>query len=205
MRENNAMLHRPDPPGTAAPGGRSGADLNDARLIGLITQQDGLAFDTLYRAYFPRLGRFLGRFTRSVQLIEEVINDTMLVVWQRAHTYDLSAKVSTWIFAIAYRKALKALRVLTEPVEADFDLLAGEPEHEPEVLVNRLELHVIVEHAVDALPLLQRTVVNLTYYHDMAYGEIAVIMDCPVNTVKTRMFHARRRLNNALAGLLEVA
>jgi DNA-directed RNA polymerase specialized sigma24 family protein len=113
--------------------------------------------------------------TRCVQLIEEIVNDTMLVVWQKAHRFDGTSKVSTWIFAIAYRKACKAIKGLDEPVGV----------------------------ALDDLPAAQRTVIQLTYHHDMGYADIAEIMDCPVNTVKTRMFHARRRLRLVLAGHLE--
>jgi RNA polymerase sigma-70 factor (ECF subfamily) len=72
--------------------------------------------------------------TRCVQLIEEIVNDTMLVVWQKAHRFDGTSKVSTWIFAIAYRKACKAIKGLDEPVDIDLDLFEGaagcEPEHE---------------------------------------------------------------------------
>ena len=85
----------------------SGVDASDARLISQVASGDRHAFETLYRGYFPRLTRFLNGMTRSVQLIEEIINDTMLVVWQKARTFDGSCKVSTWIFAIAFRKAPK--------------------------------------------------------------------------------------------------
>ena len=176
---------------------------NEARLISRIVEGDRHAFDILYRCYFPRLTRFLNRMTRSAQLIEEIVNDTMLVVWQRGHTYDLSSKVSTWIFAITYRKALKAIRGSDEPVESDFDECPGEVAHEPEHAFTTQQLQQAVGLALDALPMEQRMVVSLTYYHGMGYGEIAEIMECPVNTVKTRMFYARRRLKTLLSGQLE--
>ena len=99
---------------------------SDARLISQVAGGDRHAFEALYRGYFPRLTRFLNGMTRSVQLIEEIVNDTMLVVWQKAWTFDGSCKVSTWIFAIAYRKACKAIRGLDEPVDVDPDLFEGD-------------------------------------------------------------------------------
>jgi RNA polymerase sigma factor (sigma-70 family) len=180
-----------------APG--SSVENEEVRLLASIASGDRRAFETLYRGYFSRLTRFLGRMTRSVELIEEVVNDTMLVVWQKAATFDGSCKVSTWVFAIAYRKALKGLRQSDEPVESDDEHYPADARVEPEHQLSRQQLQQTVAEALDLLPLAQRTVMVLTYYHDMAYAEIADIVDCPVNTVKTRMFHARHRLQGLLA------
>ena len=178
-------------------------DASDARLISQVAGGDRHAFELLYRGFFPRLTRFLNGMTRSVQLIEEIVNDTMLVVWQQAHRYDGTCKVSTWIFAIAYRKACKAIRGLDEPVDIDPDLCEGDAGYEPDHELDLQRLRRSVGAALDDLPAAQRAVVNLAYHHDMGYAQIAAVMDCPVNTVKTRMFHARRRLKHLLAGQLE--
>ena len=178
--------------------GGPGAGDGDARLIACISRGDRLAFQELYRAYFPRLARFLGRMMRNTPLIEETINDTLLVVWQKAATFDGSSKVSTWIFGIAYRQALKALRGVDEPAEFVAEPAGGEA-FEPEHAAVGRQLRQGVSAALDALPLEQRMVVSLTYCHGMASQEIADTMGCPVNTVKTRMFHARQRLKTMLS------
>ena len=179
------------------------AEASELRLIAQIEGGDRHAFAQLYRAYFPRLARFLDRMTRNPGLIEEIINDTLLVVWQKADSFNHSSRVSTWIFAIAYRKALKAIRALDEPVEADADAAPGADSMEPDIALSLQQLQYNVAQALDTLPHVQRTVVNLAYYHGMGYEEIAAIMDCPVNTVKTRMFNARTRLRELLAGQME--
>jgi len=178
------------------------AERSEAQLIALVVDGDRDAFQALYRAYFPRLARFLDRMTRNPPLIEEIINDTMMVVWQKAATYDHSCKLSTWIFAIAYRQGLKAVNGLDEPVEDDSEQ-PGESWREPEFALERLQLRQDVGAALEGLPLEQRVVVSLTYFHDMDYKEIAETMGCPVNTVKTRMFHARRRLRDLLSVHME--
>lgn len=188
------------PPARSGPGRDESGDL---RLISQIVDGDRRAFETLYRAYFSRLARFLDRMTHNTALIEEIINDVMLVVWRRADTFDRSCKLSTWVFAIAYRTALKAIGHRDDPVDADPDLLFGDATHEPEAGFIQQQLQQRVTQALDLLPLEQRMVVNLTYYHGMGYEEIASIMECPVNTVKTRMFHARRRLKTLLADTAE--
>ena len=196
------MQARSSGAGMPAPNANA-VDANDIRLLGQVVGGDRRAFELLYRGYFPRLTRFLNRMTRSVPLIEEIVNDTMLVVWQKARSFDGSCKVSTWVFAIAYRTARKRIRALDEPVDADPDLWEGNPSQQPEHEFELLRLRRTVGAALDILPLEQRTVVHLCYHHDMDYAEIAAVMDCPVNTVKTRMFHARRRLRQLLAGQLE--
>jgi RNA polymerase sigma-70 factor (ECF subfamily) len=170
----------------------------DGELVARIARGDRGAFERLYRAYLPRLTRFLQQVTRQPQAIEEVINDTMLVVWRKAATYTGTSKVSTWIFAIAYRKGLKRLNRFDDPVEGDED---GEPssEHAPEGVVMQKELRQALAAAMAQVSAEQRAVVELTYYHGCAYREIAQIMGCPVDTVKTRMFHARRRLRQLLS------
>ena len=173
-------------------------DANEACLLGRIAGGDRAAFEQLYRGYFSRLSRFIGRMTRNATLIEEIVNDTMLVVWQKAETFDGSCKPSTWIFAIAYRKTLKGLRGSDDPVESDASLYEDESGNQPEQAITRLQLQNTVAEALDQLPAAQRAVMVLTYYHEMAYSDIAEVVDCPVNTVKTRMFHARHRLKDLL-------
>jgi len=181
--------------------GRNGGpnpEAEEVRLLARIAAGDKLAFEALYRMYFPRLSRFIGRMARNAALIEEVVNDTMLVVWQKAATFDGTCKVSTWVFAIAYRKTLKGLKASDEPVESDASLYEDDSGNQPEQTMKRQQLQQTVAEALDQLPAAQRAVMVLTYYHDMAYSEIAEVVECPLNTVKTRMFHARHRLKDLL-------
>lgn len=186
------------------PGTKPGqVELHDVQLLRRIAEHDHLAFEALYRSFFHRLTRFLARLTRSTALIEEIVNDTMFVVWRKADTFDRTSKVSTWIFSIAYRTALKAFRGSDEPVDADFDHVEAAAAGEPENEMSERQMRKLVGNALNALPIEQRTVVVLAYYHGMGYQEIAETMDCPVNTIKTRMFHARKRLKVSLHGVME--
>lgn len=175
----------------------------EARLIAQIAGGDRRAFEILYRAYFPRVTRFLHRMTRSVPLIEEIVDDTMLVVWQKASSFDFSCKLSTWVFAIAYRKACKILHTFDEPVDVDMEAYEGDAAWRPEWRCEQARLAQALDAALDELPLAQRAAFQLTFYDEMGYAEIAQILECPVNTVKTRLFHARRRLALLLEDQLE--
>ena len=175
---------------------------DDARLIAQVVSGDLRAFETLYRLYHPRLSHFLIRMLRRPPVVEEVINDTLLIVWKKAETYNGHSKVSTWIFAIAYRRALKALRRVDEPMEDTFAEHRDSGEPGPEQLLGRSQVSAVLTGAMAGLSRDHRTVVDLAYFHEMGYREIAEIMDCPVDTVKTRMYHARRNLRAALSGQL---
>ena len=129
-------------------------------------------------------------------------NDTLLVVWSRADSFNGTSKVSTWIFAIAYRKALKALRKLDEPMEDKLAEKRPSGEAGPEQQLSQSQTRAALADALDDLTHDHRTVVDLAYFHEMGYREIAEIMDCPVDTIKTRMYHARRNLKSRLAGQL---
>jgi len=179
------------------------AELAEACLISRIADGELRAFEQLYRAYHPRLTRFLERVTRRPGLVGELVNDAMLVVWNRAATYNNGCKVSTWVFAIAYRKAMKALSRWDEPVPDEPTDDCAPAEADPAQRLAQSQLRVRLARAMDALSAEQRAVVALTYLHGIGYREIAEIVGCPVDTVKTRMFHARRRLKTLLAGRLE--
>ncbi|WP_457419631.1 RNA polymerase sigma factor [Roseateles sp. P5_E7] len=158
-------------------------------------------FDALYRVYHPRLWRFLTHLMRQPEAIEEALNDTMLVVWQRADSFDGRSKLSTWIFGIAYRKGLKALSRQDLPMDESEQPEAADNGPGPEQQLGLLQMRGRLREAMAELSPEHRAVVELCYFHDMAYGEIAEVVGCPPETVKTRMFYARRRLRLLLDDL----
>jgi RNA polymerase sigma-70 factor (ECF subfamily) len=167
-----------------------------------VAAKDRQAFEILYHRYARRLYRYLSKLITQRELIEEVLDDVMLVVWQNAARFNHTSRISTWIFGIAYHKALKAL---TRSSNQSPDMPSAMPEEwidreGPEGAMRRQELHSILARALETLSPELRTVVELTFYHECSYQEIAEITECPVNTVKTRMFHARRRLAQLLGG-----
>src|SRR4051794_14925838 len=180
------------PERSAAPDERS--------LLDRVLKHDLQAFEGLYRIYQPRLTRFLNNLLKRPQLIEEVVDETMMAVWQTAGNFQGASKLSTWIFAIAYRKAIKLRARWPDPVEDDArdERVSNDPS--PDQQLHHARLHDALVAAMDQLSADHRAVVDLTYFHGLGYREIAEVMSCPVDTVKTRMFHARRRLKAVLSG-----
>jgi RNA polymerase sigma factor (sigma-70 family) len=175
---------------------------SDAMLVERIRRRDLRAFEQLYKAYHGRLSRFLLNMLRRPQLVEEVLNDTMMVVWDKIGDFQGASKLSTWMFGIAYRQGLSALRRLDEPVEDERSAGLESADATPEQKAVQQRSRKALTEAIDALSPTHRAVVNLTYFQEFGYREIADILDCPVDTVKTRMFHARRHLKQSLSGEL---
>ena len=175
------------------------APLDEVSLIDQVSSGDIAAFETLWRSYYPRLKRFAEQITRRPHLVEEIVNDTMLVVWFKANTFNLRSKVSTWIIGIALRKSLKALERADDAITFDPDSVASPAESGPEGQLLRQELRTRLIHALASLSPEHRAVIELTFFEGRTYREIAAITGCPVNTVKTRMFYARRALKASLA------
>jgi RNA polymerase sigma factor (sigma-70 family) len=178
---------------------------DELSLLHRIADKDRGAFEELYTIYYRRLFSYLFKLTRRAELVEEVLNDVMLVIWKKASSFDGRSRPSTWIFGIAYHKAMKALAKVRPAEQAsgsrderERDPLEPVECEEPESLLARRELATTLGRALLAISAEQRAVVELTYYHGLSYQEIAEVVGCPVNTVKTRMFHARRRLRDLL-------
>jgi len=169
--------------------------IDEQALLQGIIQGDILAFETFYKAYYPRLFRFILRMTRSPESVEELIQETLLVVWQNPDRFNHDSKISTWVFGIAYHKALKSISQNTRRSnDLDVDELAETLGDSTSNLAQSQENEDWLKCALAVLPPDQRAVVELTFYYDLPYQEIAKILDCPENTVKTRMFHARKKL-----------
>lgn len=184
------------------------ADASEAELVRQIACGNRESLACLYRGYRRRLVRFLARLTRRADIIDEAINDVFWVVWQHADGYRGDARVSTWIMGIAYRCALKALRThghegeraANEP-EGHNERDAGSAGNDPSA---QHELSDWVAKGLAHLTHEQRVTLELAYGGGHSLEEIAAIMDCPVSTVKARMFHARVKLRNLLPALAGV-
>src|SRR5450631_4775734 len=170
----------------------------DQELLLAVAGGSRRALEELYLSYHRRLARFLSRFTPRYENVEEIINDTFMVVWQSAKDFRYASQVSTWIIGIAYRTALKSLRRQKNHTAArsldDYPEQTVDPTFETEV-------QDWLKHGLERLPIEQRLTLELAYHMGHSLEEIAAITDCPVGTVKARMFHAREKLRQSLPAL----
>jgi RNA polymerase sigma-70 factor, ECF subfamily len=170
---------------------KTSAKERDKELLIAVASGSRQALEELYLGYHRRLARFLSRFTPRYENVEEIINDTFMVVWQSAKDFRHASQVSTWIIGIAYRTALKSIR------RQKNHALARSLDDFPEQTIDPTfdtETRDWLQHGLNQLPMEQRLTLELAYHMGHSLEEIAAITDCPVGTVKARMFHAREKL-----------
>ena len=168
-------------------------------LVRVAEKRDQAAFRSLYGSYFQRLSRLLSRMSMRPQDVEEVINDTFWVVWTKAGEFRGGSLLSTWIIGIAYRRALNTLR--RERIRPVSDHELDENTLSVPSCAQDEEYSQWVRYGLEKLPVEQRLALELTYTLGHSCEEVAAILNCPVNTVKTRLFRARETLKQVLPEL----
>jgi RNA polymerase sigma-70 factor (ECF subfamily) len=171
----------------------------DGRLLELIAAGDHRAFREIYDRYYKRIYLYSYRLLGEGEGAKEVANEVMLAVWKGAKQFRGESKPSTWIFGIAVNKIRKKIKKRPSYYE---DLASAEKEDDEKITQDdatyQSELREKMRLAINRLSREHREVLDLTYYQGLSIKEIAKVMGCPANTVKTRMFYARKRLGGIL-------
>jgi len=172
---------------------------SDESLIARIARGDRLAMKVLYGRHHVRVYRFALRLTRDESVAEDLISEVFLDVWRQAGKFEGRSAVSTWLLAITRFKALSVLR-RRKDAELDDETAAAieDTSDDPEVVLEKKDKGNALRRCIAALSPEHREVIDLVYYHEKSVEEAAVIMDIPANTVKTRMFYARKKLAELL-------
>jgi len=182
----------------------SGQARSDEALIGAIAAGDRRAMQALYARHNVRIYRFVLRLTNDSSLAEDIVSEVFIDVWRGAEGFKVKSRVSTWMLAIARHKTLSALRRRSdEQLDEDAAAAIADPADDAETTANNRDRRAIVQQCLSQLSALHREVLDLVYYHEKSVDEVAEIVGAPVNTVKTRMFYARKRMQTLLeaAGL----
>ncbi len=169
-------------------------------LIKLIALKDEAALGQLYRLMQHRIVAFAMQRLDNAELAEEVMVETLFEVWNHAPRYAGHSKASTWILGIARHKALDKVRgrsILTEPL-LDAHLEIASDEISQLERVDAQQQDIALQGCIEHLSVVQRECVHFAFYQDLSMEDIAQLQACPVNTVKTRLFHARKNLSNCM-------
>ena len=172
---------------------------SDEVLIGRIANGDRLAMQVLYARHHVRVFRFVVRLVRDEATAEDLISEVFLDVWRQAGRFEGRSAVSTWMLAIARFKALSALR--RRPDQELDEETAGaieDPSDDPAAALEKKDKSTMLRKCLTGLSAEHREIIDLVYYHEKSVEEVAVIVGIPENTVKTRMFYARKKLAELL-------
>ena len=180
---------------TAAPS----LDALDLALIKRIALGDQAAMQALFLRHQIRVYRFVLRIVKQSALAEELITEVFLDVWRCAGRFEARSSVATWILSIARHKALSALKRRPEvQLDLAMALAVEDPANNPEVAILKQERGAVLRECLATLSPEHQEVIDLVYYHQRSVADVAAIVGIPANTVKTRVFCARRHLAKRL-------
>ena len=170
-------------------------------LAAIGIDRDRTAFAALFTFYAPRLAGYFRRLGADAGVAEELVQDVMLTIWQRAGSYDQTkGGASTWIFAIARNKRIDAFRRERRPtLDPNDPLLAPEDDPTPEKSAETAETRRLIGAALANLPADQRMLLHMWYYDDKSHHAIAAARNIPLGTVKARLRRALARLRLDIA------
>jgi RNA polymerase sigma-70 factor, ECF subfamily len=174
-------------------------DTSDAALIAKVAAGNRLAMQVLFARHHARVYRFILRLLGSEPAAEDLTSEVFLGVWRHAHRFEARSSVTTWLLAIARYKALAELRRRPELACDEAAAQTSDPADDPEATFAIKHRGEIVRDCLGRLSRRHREVIDLVYYHGKSVQEAAAILGIPGNTVKTRMFHARKNLSELLA------
>jgi RNA polymerase sigma-70 factor (ECF subfamily) len=168
---------------------------SDQALIARIADGDQLAMRTLFARHQTAVYRWLRRFVHDEASAEDLLSEVFLDVWRQAASFEARSSVSTWLLAIARHKALSARRRrIDAELDEDFAARIRDPADDPEMGLLKKNRADLLRQSMANLSRKHREVLDLVYYHGKSVKEVAEIAGVPQATVKTRMFHARRKL-----------
>jgi RNA polymerase sigma-70 factor, ECF subfamily len=173
-------------------------DNSDEALVAKIASGNRLAMQVLFARHHARIYRFVLRLLGSEALAEDVTSEVFLDVWRQAPRFEARSAVTTWLLAIARYKALAELRRRPEPPLDEGGMDASDPADDPEATLAIKHRGEILRNCLTRLSPRHREIIDLVYYHEKSVQEAADILGVPGNTVKTRMFHARKKLSELL-------
>mgnify|MGYP001364699596 CR=1 FL=1 len=200
IRERKIKLHNNKMTSSGLP-----TDLqNDIALMERIASRKNDDFHQLYLDYGQRMYAYALRITGFPTLAEDVVQDSLLTVWNSARSYEGKSRLSAWLLGIIHHTAMKALRHSTIPIDNDMQSRLVEKSPSPEEQTQSNERSEMIQNYIQKLSPEHRAVLDLVFYQGMTMSEAADICGCPVGTIKSRLSYARAYLKSMLSGVEDV-
>lgn len=180
--------------------GRAAA--SDEALIASIANGDQNALRTLFSRHYRRVFRFALRFVKNHEAAESVVNDTFLIVWRQAGEFEGRSQVATWLLGIARYRALGALkpsRSRCEQLDNRLEVSLVDTQERVDDRMLREDSNRYLRRCIRTLPREQAQLIELHYFQGVSLKDAATLTGVPINTIKTRMFLARRELARMIA------
>jgi RNA polymerase sigma-70 factor, ECF subfamily len=167
---------------------------SEEALIGRIADGDETAMRALFARHHVKVFRFVLGIVKDRTVAEDVVGEVFLDVWRHAARFEARSSVSTWLLAIARYKTLDVMRRHRTHEELDQALAVADPSENPEATAATRNRDNLLRSCLAKLSPSHREILDLVYYHEEPIEAVAKLIGIPLNTVKTRMFYARRHL-----------
>ena len=192
----------------------TGADVSDLSLVRRVQRGDKTAFDVLVLKYQHKVVKLVMRYVRVPAEAEDIAQEAFIKAYRALPQFRGDSAFYTWLYRIAINTAKNVVASRgRSPIEYNLDLSNPEESYDmqdrikdtatPEALAMTEEIRVTVDAAIEALPEELRTAIVLREIEGLSYEEIAVSMECPVGTVRSRIFRAREAIDGRLRDVFE--
>ena len=171
----------------------------DLDLIRRIANEDESALRELYAAYGQRMYAYALRLTASPATADDVVQDTLIAVWQSARSFRGEGRVLAWLLGIVHHTAMKGLRHIHQPITEEMEIVLPAPTALPEERIQTKEEVHSLQKGLKSLSPEHRAILELVFYQGMSLNEVAEVCHCPLGTVKSRLSYARRHLRGILS------
>jgi RNA polymerase sigma-70 factor (ECF subfamily) len=195
-----------------APNQRSNNSANvDVELVRRVQQGDKGAFDLLVRKYQQRVGKLVSRFIADRSEVEDVTQEAFIKAYRALPNFRGDSAFYTWLYRIATNTAKNYLVAAgRRPPRSDVDITTGateqgfelEGDQSPEGEMASEEIHRVIRQALEQMPEELRLALTMCEFDGFSYDEIAEVMECPIGTVRSRIFRARQSLDKKLRPLI---
>lgn len=170
--------------------------LQEKHLVELVAGGDSAAFRQLYDLSYGKVSRYVQKMVRDSSLVDDILVQTYTVAWQKSAAFKGTGRITTWLIGIARNIAFREFKKVKESVPFEEEYSAADTQSQFQVEVE--STNVALKAALQTLKVKHREILELVFYQEFSYAEVAELTDIPVNTVKTRVFHAKKALKEVL-------
>ncbi len=170
--------------------------LQEKRLMEQVAGGDATAFQQLYDLSYGRVSRYVHKMVRDASLVDDILVQTYTVAWQKSIDYKGNGRITTWLIGIARNIMFREFKKLRKSVPFEEEYSAADTQNQFKTEVK--STNTALKDALQSLKVKHREILELVFYQEFSYPEVAALIGIPVNTVKTRVFHAKKALKDVL-------
>ena len=170
--------------------------LEEKRLVEQVAAGDSTAFRQLYDLSYGRVARYVQKMVSDNSLVDDILVQTYMVVWQKSAAFKGNGRITTWLIGIARNIMFREFKKVKKYVPFEEEYSAADTQSQFQVEVK--STNAALKAALQTLKVKHREILELVFYQEFSYVEVAELIGIPVNTVKTRVFHAKQALKDVL-------